>query len=245
VLRNRPIGGLDAIFVALQGCCWPHLVAVDMLWLPNKPRLGRVAVVSSVGRESATMPHRVTRIPPDVPLPGLGTGGHFADSLASRDRVAKTLGLDPVIARPAPAILSSEAFDDRPHARDPNACGAIGRTFPLQDALRGCQGLISGREGFPRRGACGAAGARARRAEDEVNPPAPFEKPVIEAHFRRHELPRHPLVGEDFLRIGRGPRMRAVRAGGEARAGRWMQHPDSTDCGIHLGPGGRFPGTGQ
>ncbi|MEH6666063.1 MAG: phosphoadenosine phosphosulfate reductase family protein, partial [Brevundimonas sp.] len=67
-----------------------------------------------------------------------------------------------------------------------------------------------------------------------VNPLANLDADAVQARFDAHDLPPHPLADQGYASIGCWPCTRAVRAGEDARAGRWSG-TDKVECGIHLG----------
>ncbi|MCO8145265.1 phosphoadenylyl-sulfate reductase [Rhodovulum tesquicola] len=247
-MMNWPAGGSDPLLEALQSDHLPDLGHVDMAGLLGDPRLGRRALVSSFGAESAALLHFVAQLFPDMPVLFIDTGRHFAETLSYRDLLAERLGLNLVNIRPDPATLAGEDPDGRLHARDPNMCCTLRKTFPLADALEGFDTWISGRKRY--QGATRAALPVIERdgSHLKVNPLALWTEADLAAYFAAHDLPRHPLVDRGYASIGCAPCTRPVRNGEALRAGRWADNPDKTECGIHLGPDGRFvrgrPGRG-
>lgn len=239
-ILDWPAGGADPVIEALQRAYLPDLARVDMAGLLRDPRLGRMAVVSSFGAESAALLHYVTRLLPDLPVLFIDTGCHFPETLAYRDLLTARLGLKLVNVRPDPATLADEDPDGRLHARDPNMCCTLRKTFPLADALEGIDTWISGRKRY--QGATRAALPVIERdgSHLKVNPLAFWTEADVLAYFVAHDLPRHPLVDRGYASIGCAPCTRPVRPGEDLRAGRWADNPDKTECGIHLGPDGRF-----
>ncbi|GAA0298842.1 phosphoadenylyl-sulfate reductase [Rhodovulum strictum] len=239
-MMNWPAGGSDPLLESLQSDHLPDLGHVDMAGLLRDPRLGRMALVSSFGAESAVLLHVVTQIFPDMPVLFIDTGCHFPETLAYRDLLAERLRLNLVTVRPDPATLADEDADGRLHARDPNMCCTLRKTFPLADALEGVATWISGRKRY--QGATRAALPAIERdgSHLKVNPLAFWTEADLAAYFAAHDLPRHPLVDLGYASIGCAPCTRPVCNGEALRAGRWADNPDKTECGIHLGPDGRF-----
>ncbi|WP_196774268.1 phosphoadenylyl-sulfate reductase [Rhodovulum sp. MB263] len=235
-----PPGGRDRLLEALQADHMPDLGHVDMAGLLQDPRLGTRALVSSFGTESAVLLHYVTRILPQIPVLFIETGRHFDETLTYRDRLVRLFDLNLVEVRPDPAIIAAEDPDRRLAEEDPNMCCLLRKTFPLADALAGVDTWISGRKRY--QGATRAALPAIERdgTHLKVNPLAFWHRADLDAYFVAHDLPRHPLEARGFRSVGCAPCTRAVRAGEDARAGRWADNPDKTECGIHLGPDGRF-----
>lgn len=244
-MSGWPAGAKDDELTRLQELYIPSLLDVDLEGLLRDPALEKLCIVSSFGAESAALLHFMSRKRPGLPVLFLDTGKHFAQTLAYRDELSALLDLNLVILRPDPAALKSEDPAGDLHARDPNSCCTIRKTFPLQDAVQDYDGWISGRKRF--QGATRSTLPLIERDGDKIkiNPLALWEPHEIEAYFRTHALPRHPLISKGYMSIGCAPCTRAVGAGEDPRAGRWPQMPDKTECGIHLGPDGRFTRTSR
>ncbi|TDX30643.1 MULTISPECIES: phosphoadenylyl-sulfate reductase [Rhodovulum] len=235
-----PPGGADRLLEALQADHMPDLGHVDMVGLLLDPRLGKRALVSSFGTESAVLLHYVTRIFPRIPVLFIETGRHFAETLAYRDQLARRLDLNLVDVRPDPATVAAEDPHHRLAHEDPNMCCLLRKTFPLADALDGFDTWISGRKRFQASTRAALPAIERDGAHLKVNPLVFWTQADIAAYFTAHRLPRHPLEAAGFRSIGCEPCTRAVRPGEDARAGRWADNPEKTECGIHLGPDGRF-----
>ncbi|MBK1636620.1 phosphoadenylyl-sulfate reductase [Rhodovulum adriaticum] len=235
-----PIGGSDALLEALQADYLPDLGHVDMGGLLTDPRLGRVALVSSFGAESAVLLHYVTRVFPDIPVLFIDTGCHFPETLAYRDDLAARLNLNLVNLRPDAALIAEEDPTGDLPRRDPNMCCTLRKTFPLADALEGYETWISGRKRYQGQTRAALPALERDGTHIKVNPLVFWSPQEISEYFKLHDLPRHPLVDRGYVSIGCAPCTRPVKQGEDIRAGRWADNPDKTECGIHLGPDGRF-----
>lgn len=239
-MEQWPAGGSDALLERLQRDYIPDLGHVDIEGLLRDSALGRMAIVSSFGAESAALLHFVTRILPEIPVLFLETGKHFPQTLAYVETLSAHLGLNLRKLRPQAQMLSEDDPDGQLHARDPNACCTIRKTFPLQDALDGYDSWISGRKRY--QGAERAALPLIERDGTliKVNPFALWQAADIADYMQAHDLPVHPLRDMGYPSIGCACCTKAVKPGEDARAGRWAHMPEKTECGIHLGPDGRF-----
>ena len=198
---------------------------------------GKLALVSSFGAESVVLLHMVSRLDPALPVLFLDTGMLFRETLEYRERVTRHLGLSDVRhLHPQPAqIRRSDPAQDL-HRHSPDACCALRRTAPLQHALQGFCGWITGRKRYQ-------SGSRADLAHFEVdaagrikvNPLSHWQPGDIRRYMDSHDLPRHPLVGRGYPSIGCAPCTSPVRRGEDPRAGRWRNR-EKTECGIHLPP---------
>jgi phosphoadenosine phosphosulfate reductase len=197
---------------------------------------GRIALVSSFGAEAAVLLDLVARIDRTVPVLFLETGKHFGATVAYRHALAEHLGLTDVRdVRPDPADLAAHDPDGTLHARDPDACCAIRKVWPLETALDGFAAWFTGRKRFQTasRGALPAVEAADGRIK--VNPLARWGAEDLARYYEARGLPRHPLHAEGYPSIGCAPCTRPVAPGEDPRAGRWAEQ-DKTECGIHGGP---------
>lgn len=199
--------------------------------------VGRVAIVSSFGAESAVLLHLVASVDPSVPVIFLDTLKHFPETLAYRDLLIARLGLTDVrIVRPDAERIASRDATELRWSYDPDGCCEIRKVEPLAHALADFDATITGRKGFQSR-------TRAQLPPFEldgsdaagrikVNPLARWSKADLDAYFEAHDLPRHPLEAQGYLSIGCSPCTSIVKPGEDPRAGRWRGW-DKVECGIH------------
>ena len=200
------------------------------------PQAGRLALVSSFGAESVVLLHMVSVTRAATPIIFIDTEMLFAETLVYQQELAERLALrDLRIIRATPADLRAHDPDDTLHQRDTDACCALRKTQPLQRALAGFDGWITGRKRYQ-------AGTRAAleffEVEEgtgriKVNPLAHWAREDIRTYMEENRLPRHPLVARGYPSIGCMPCTSPVRADEDPRAGRWRDQ-DKTECGIHL-----------
>lgn len=196
---------------------------------------GRIAMVSSFGAESVALLHMVARVDASTPVIFLDTEMLFPETLAYQRRVAAHLGLSDlrVIHPDADELASKDAAGDL-HLGDPDACCDLRKTRPLEHALQGFDGWITGRKRYQ-------SGARAALPLFEtdgagrlkLNPLADWGPGQAGDYIRTHDLPPHPLVAQGYPSIGCAPCTSPVAEGEDARAGRWRGSA-KTECGIHL-----------
>ncbi len=193
----------------------------------------RIALVSSFGAESAVLLHMLAQIDPSVTVLFLDTGMLFGQTLDYRKQLAAELGLTDV--RDHRPQFQDIAMHD-PNAdlwkSDTDACCHIRKVLPLDRALSGFEGWITGRKRFQ-------GGDRLRlqvieRGENQIkfNPLANWTKAQLDAYAAEHDLPPHPLVAFGYPSIGCWPCTRPVEDGEDVRAGRWAGS-EKTECGIH------------
>ncbi len=196
---------------------------------------GRIALVSSFGAESIVLLHMVSTIDPSLPILFIDTQMLFKETLDYQTDVARLLGLSDVRRiLPDPLDISDKDPNGTLNQLNKDACCALRKARPLQQALSGFDTWITGRKRFQ-------SGIRAKLEVFEndgdhrikVNPLAHWQPKDLHAYIEAHHLPRHPLLAQGFASIGCAPCTSPVKDGEDARAGRWRDS-DKTECGIHF-----------
>ena len=200
----------------------------------------RLALVSSFGAESAVLLHLAAQIKRDIPVLFLDTGMLFGQTLDYRRHLAARLGLTDVRdLRPAYQDLAVADPEAKLWQTDTDACCEVRKVLPLDRALAGFEGWITGRKRF--QGGSRLSMAVVEQADHQIkfNPLANWTKEDLDAYAAEHDLPAHPLVAQGFPSIGCWPCTKPVEAGQDERSGRWADS-EKTECGIHVA---RAPGT--
>ncbi len=191
---------------------------------------GRMAVTSSFGAESAVLLDLVAEVDPGMPVIFLDTNELFDETLEYRYQLERRLGLtNVVVVRPNDQEL---ALAEDLWRTDEDRCCELRKIRPLARAVAGYAGLVDGRKrahGFEREHLTTLENAGGVL---KISPLANWRAEEIEAHFLRRNLPRHPLVAQNYRSIGCWPCTRPVDPGQPARAGRWAGKGKS-ECGIH------------
>ncbi|CAP57178.1 putative phosphoadenosine phosphosulfate reductase [Gluconacetobacter diazotrophicus PA1 5] len=196
---------------------------------------GRVGIVSSFGSESAVLLALAAEVDPAIPVLFLETGQHFPETLAYRDRLAARLGLTDVRSiQPQPRQIRERDPDGQLWAFDPDACCALRKVEPLDEAIIPFDAWMTGRKRSQ-----AATRAQLPVVEDaadgriKINPLARWTPAELDAEMTRRNLPRHPLALRGYKSIGCAPCTRPVAEGEDPRAGRWAGL-SKTECGIHV-----------
>ncbi len=200
--------------------------------------LGKTAVVSSFGAESAVLLKLVAQVDPNTPVLFLNTGKLFGETLRYRDRLQDTLGLGDVRAL-SPSLDERQRHDPEGTlwSKNPDACCDFRKTVPLARALEPFSSQITGRKRFQTRARAVMEPVELFEGRFRFNPLWNWDQHQLEAFAERHKLPQHPLVDDGYPSIGCMPCTRRVQAGEDYRAGRWAGL-DKDECGIHLTDGG-------
>lgn len=197
-------------------------------------QIGRVAMVSSFGAESIVLLHMIAQIDKATPVIFLDTEMLFPQTLSYQKRVTEALGLTDVrVITPNRNDVLTHDVDGLLHQADTDACCDLRKTQPLQKALQGFDGWITGRKQFQN-------GQRAQlplfEKEDrriKINPLARWSARELADYIAANDLPRHPLVSRGFPSVGCMPCTTRVGDREDPRAGRW-RNSDKTECGIHF-----------
>ncbi|MEL6933093.1 MAG: phosphoadenylyl-sulfate reductase [Pseudomonadota bacterium] len=240
-----PEASVDPILGYLQRKYIPDLLNIDIAGLMNDESVGRVALVSSFGTESAALLHFAANIIPDVPVLFLDTKKHFRETLDYRDQLRELFSLNLIVVTPREDDLRREDPDGGLNKQDPNSCCLLRKTFPLQDALSSYDSWISGRKRFQATSRSTIPIIERDGSKIKINPFALWTKERLDCYFKEHDLPRHPLEAKGYVSVGCSPCTSPVSEGADPRSGRWSGFPEKTECGIHLGPDGTLTRSGS
>ena len=194
---------------------------------------GKIALVSSLGADSAVLLHMVSKIDKNLPVLFLDTGKHFRETLAYRDMLIEDLGLTNFqTITPDSKELNTEDADGSLHMREPNACCDLRKVRPLDRVVSQYEARITGRKRYqtPDRKDMPILELGGRMVK--VNPLAYWTAKDVSAYIRKHDLAPHPMFNLGYLSVGCQPCTTRVAEGEDPRAGRWRNH-DKTECGIH------------
>lgn len=200
------------------------------------PQAGKLALVSSFGAESVVLLHMAAVVDRNLPVLFVDTELLFTETLEYQMELADRLQLQNVqITRASAATLQAEDPDNTLHQRDTDACCSLRKTRPLQKALRGYDGWITGRKRFQSgtRAALDFFEVEEFTGRIKVNPLAHWAPDDVRAYMEENRLPRHPLVAKGYPSIGCAPCTSPVAEGEDPRSGRWRDQ-NKDECGIHF-----------
>ena len=118
------------------------------------------------------------------------------------------------------------------HAFDPDACCALRKVEPLEQALQPFMAWVTGRKRHQAATRAALPVIEQVDGRTKVNPLANWTATMVEAEFARRNLPRHPLTSRGFASIGCAPCTRSILPGADPRSGRWAA-TGKTECGMH------------
>ena len=240
MLLDQPVAANDEITFD-QNAEWLEAGSLALLRdaLTGK-KFGEIAVVSSFGAESALLLHLVSKVAKDCPVLFVDTRMMFQETLDYQLSLSKEFGLTDVrrISQDSQAIRRDDVFG-RLHLKSTNACCDLRKVQPLEKALEGFDGWVTGRK---RSQSKTRAAIRPFEHEEsgrwKFNPLAYWEQSDIQAYFDHYGLPHHPLLAEGYTSIGCAPCTSRPVDSADPRSGRWLGQ-DKTECGIHtISPSG-------
>jgi phosphoadenosine phosphosulfate reductase len=195
---------------------------------------GPIAVAGSM--QDAVLPHLVSQVAPGVDVLFLQTGYHFAETLQTRDVVARDLDINIVEVKPRQTVAEQDAeYGPKLFSRDPGLCCFLRKVAPLAEALEPYAGWVTGvrREEAPTRANTPVIAWDDNHQMVKVNPLATWTAADVEAYQVEHGLPRNPLTLQGYPSIGCEPCTAKVAPGADPRSGRWAGR-DKIECGIHV-----------
>jgi len=200
----------------------------------SDPDVGDVALVSSFGAESVALLHMVSVVDRHTPVIFIDTEMLFAETLAYQLELAQRLRLTDVRkVSPDRQDLLEQDNESMLHLHDPDACCDLRKTVPLQKALNGLNGWITGRKRYQGGQRQALSFFEADGVHLKVNPLAYWGPSDVQDYMVENRLPRHPLVAQGYPSIGCAPCTSRVKPGEDPRAGRW-RNKQKTECGIHF-----------
>lgn len=226
-LRQLGIMSLNGMFDEMDGVAVLRQ-AVELL--PND-----LAIVSSFGADSVVLLHMVAQVDKGLPVYFLETGKHFPETLAYVETLRDRLGLSNLrVLHPDAKDLARFDPEGTLWETDPDSCCHIRKTEPLDAAMAGFGGWVTGRKRY-QTSERGVLPHFELTSDDriKVNPLAYFSDADVTAYKATHGLPEHPLFAKGYKSIGCAPCTTIVAEGEDPRAGRW-RGLNKKECGIHF-----------
>lgn len=186
-----------------------------------------LVVTASFG--DPTLAHLAASTIPDVDIVLLDTGYLFAETDWYADDLRRRFGMNLRTIHPLPDV-------ERDVWRtDTNACCAARKVEPLNRALAGKSGWVTGlrRSDAASRANTPVAHEDLNRGVTKINPLATWTDDDVAAYRATHDLPSHPLADRGYPSIGCWPCTAPVAEGDDPRAGRWAGDTKN-ECGLHL-----------
>ena len=202
--------------------------------------LERICLVSSFGIESGVLLKLAADLDKAFPVIFLDTQKLFPETLEYRDLLVKKLGLKNVktIYPDYNDVMRSDS-NGTLWQNNANSCCTIRKVQPLQRALKNYDVVITGRKRFHGGMRTKLPLYEAQEGRVKINPLASWSIDEIKALYDTFDLPRHPMEAQGYLSVGCVPCTDLPDETNDVRSGRWKGQ-DKEECGIHLGPDGKF-----
>jgi phosphoadenosine phosphosulfate reductase len=193
-----------------------------------------LVVTAAMG--DTVLAHLTSRAVPGTNMLFVDTGYHFVETIGTAAAVEASYPLRMLTIRPKESVAEHEAARGKLYETNPDACCALRKVAPLDNALRGYRAWATGlrRDDSPDRAGTPTVRWDAKRGLLKLAPIAGWSDEEVGAYTDAHpEVLTNPLMQMGYRSIGCAPCTRAVRPGEDARAGRWAGQVKS-ECGIHL-----------
>jgi sulfate adenylyltransferase small subunit/phosphoadenylyl-sulfate reductase (thioredoxin) len=196
---------------------------------------GRVAVACSMAGDTV-VPHLIARHLPGVDVLFLQTGYHFAETIETRDSLARTAPVTIVDVLPKQTVAEQDAqYGAKLHDRDPSLCCQLRKVDPINETLAGYEAWVTGvrREDNVLRANTALVEWDEGHQMVKINPIAAWSFDELLDYATTYSVPVNPLLTQGYPSIGCAPCTRAVAPGEDPRAGRWAGL-NKTECGLHV-----------
>ena len=203
---------------------------------------GRIVFTTSFGIEDQAIAHVIYTQALAIDVVTLDTGRLFPPTYELWAETERRYGRRILAFSPervsVEALVAREGVNGFYNSLDArHACCAVRKTEPLERALAGAVGWITGvrAEQSTGRARMSLSAVEPRYGLIKVNPLIDWTREQVVAFVRNHGIPCNPLHDQGFLSIGCAPCTRAVKPGEPERAGRWWWEQDAkTECGLHV-----------
>ena len=212
---------------------WDARAEDVIAWVAANFPTREVAVACSM--QDAVLPAMVADQIPGVDVLFLETGYHFAETIAERNEVARTLDVNIVDVTPRLTVAEQDAqYGKDLFGRDPAACCRMRKMEPLGEALTGYSLWFTGvrRDEAPTRVNTPLVTWDELHGLIKVNPLATWSFDDLVSYSHEHSVPVNLLLENGYPSIGCRPCTQPVAPGEDPRSGRWAGS-GKVECGIH------------
>ncbi|WP_240423680.1 phosphoadenylyl-sulfate reductase [Microbacterium halotolerans] len=205
-----------------------------LTWVAENFRTRDVAVASSMA--NGALAHLASQQLPGVDVLFLETGYHFAETLFTRDEVARSVDVNVIDVTAAQTVAEQDAEHGAElFARDPGRCCALRKVEPMRLALGGYEVWLAGvrREETDQRTHTPLISWDERDQLVKVHPIVGWTFDDLIEYATAHDVPVNPLIANGYPSIGCAPCTKPVAPGDDPRSGRWAGLA-KTECGLHI-----------
>ena len=211
---------------------------------------GPVALACSFSMEDVVIIDLLQRVAPQVKVFAIDTGRLPEETHEVAEALVERYGIEidwyfPDRNNVEGLLKTKGSFSFRNSLEERHACCRIRKLEPLQRALAGLDGWLTGL----RRAQSDNRQNIAALEIDEVNggllkinPLIEWNDSQLEDYVQQHRLPVNRLYHAGYTSIGCAPCTRAIAPGEHPRAGRWWwEAAEHKECGLHRRPGKAIP----
>jgi phosphoadenosine phosphosulfate reductase len=202
---------------------------------------GPIALSTSLGIEDQAITHAIAMTGADIGIFTLDTGRLFPETLDTLFETEGKYGLKirvmfPDAAEVEELVANDGVYGFRYSVEARKACCEIRKVRPLNRALKGASGWITGLRREQSQGRAHVPFASYDAAQDliKLNPIADWSLEKLEDYVAVNKIPINALHAKGFPSIGCQPCTRAIKPGEDIRAGRWWwENENAKECGLH------------
>jgi phosphoadenosine phosphosulfate reductase len=190
----------------------------------------RLYVACSFQKEASVILDKLVRIEREARFFILDTGVLFPETYETWRRVEEHYGITIEVYEGMSLAEQAREHGDELWKRDPDACCAIRKVAPLNEALSGVDAWVSGlrREQSPSRANTPKLAWDKRHGLWKGNPLADWTERDVWRYIVKHDVPYHPLHDRGYASIG----CTHCTVAANGRDGRWAGRGKS-ECGMH------------
>jgi phosphoadenosine phosphosulfate reductase len=194
-----------------------------------------VAIATGMGAEGMVLMDIASRINPEMKVFTGDTEFLFSETYDLIDRVEERYGIkiERILSQLSPEEQERE-FGPKLWASNPDQCCELRKVEPLRRKLSTLDAWITAirRGQTPQRAGAKKVEWDAKFNLVKINPLADWTHQQVWSYIVKNDVPYNPLHDRSYPSIGCTNCTRAVRAGEDARAGRWAGF-GKTECGLH------------
>ncbi|MEK6591091.1 MAG: phosphoadenylyl-sulfate reductase [Nitrospinota bacterium] len=203
-------------------------------WAFNKYG-NRISLASSFGAEDVALIDIVAKIKPGVRVFTLNTGYLFPETHDVMSRIKSRYNIKLETYEPFTPLEEFERGYGKLYDTDPDKCCSLRKIEPLNRAIAdNLDAWITGirRDQSPTRANTKKIEVDKKFNLVKFNPIADWTSEQVWRYIRDNDVPYNVLHDRDYPSIGCAPCTRPVKAGEDARSGRWAGK-GKIECGLH------------
>jgi phosphoadenosine phosphosulfate reductase len=190
----------------------------------------RLFVACSFQKEASVIMDMLVRIEPEARFFTLDTGVLFQETHDTWRALEQRYGIEVEVFKGISLEEQARRHGDELWNTDPDACCAIRKVSPLEQALSEVDAWVAGvrRDQSPTRAHTQKIHWDEKHGLWKFNPLADWSEREVWDYLARHDIPYNTLHDRGYASIG----CTHCTKPGDGRDGRWAGH-DKTDCGMH------------